>query len=412
VHTQQNGADMKNIRKDFPILQQTVNGSPLIYFDNAATTQKPECVIAAMTDFYRTQNANIYRGVYTLTEQATSAYEQARATVAAFIGAADASEIVFTHGTTESINCVASGWAMEHLQAGDEIVITELEHHANMIPWQQVAEKKGILLRYIPVTPEGILDLTQLPTLISANTKLVAVTHVSNALGTHNDVATIIKAAHAVGAQVLVDAAQSVAHQPLNVQELGADFVAFSGHKMLGPTGIGILYVNKRLHDQMPPVQFGGGMVYHVTSHHATWQKMPYRLEAGTPAIAQALGLAAAIQYIQNNIPFDALKKHEAALCTHFIEGLEHCDRVRILGPINQLKEQGHIVSFTVEGMHPHDIATFLDQYGICVRAGHHCAQPLAQKLGIESSVRVSFYAYNTHEEVARVLEVLRKLLA
>lgn len=401
---------MKNIRKDFPILSKKVDGHQLVYLDNAATSQKPQSVIDAITNFYTEHNSNIHRAIYTLGEETTTLYEQARAKVAQFINA-DPSEIIFTKGTTESINLVASTWAQQHIAKGDEILISQMEHHSNMIPWQQCAQKKGAVLKYIPVTPDGKLDYTALPSLLSKKTKLVAVTHVSNVLGTRNDIAQIIKAAHSVGAKVLIDAAQSVLHEPIDVKKLTCDFLAFSGHKMLGPTGIGVLYIKKDLHDQMPPYQFGGGMVYEADSFTASWQKAPQKFEAGTPPIAQAVGLAAAIEYMQKNISFDALQKHEAALCSQLIEGLSSLKKVRILGPIEQLKKSGHLVSFTIDGMHPHDSAAALSKKGICVRAGNHCAQPLAKLLQISGSVRASFYVYNTPEEVEQLIKAIEHLL-
>ncbi len=398
------------MRSNFPILHTRMSGKPLIYLDNAATTHKPQVVIDAITAFYTNHNASVHRGIYPLAENATQLYEQARATVAHFIGA-QPHEIVFTRGTTESINMVAPVWAAPMLNAGDEIVLTELEHHANLVVWQQLAKKKRLILRYIPVTQDGLLDMDSCASLITAKTKLVAVTHVSNALGTHVDVAQISNLAHAVGAKVLVDAAQSIAHQKVDVQALGADFLAFSGHKMLGPTGIGVLYINHELHKDLVPYQYGGGMVYSVDYQDASWRTMPHMLEAGTPDSAAVVGLAAAIDYITQHINFDALRAHEASLCTQLIEGLAAIAGITILGPQEQLKKQGHMVSFTVQGYHAHDVAAYLAKEGICVRAGHHCAQPLAVRMGVESSVRASFYGYNTPDEVDRLVEALKKLV-
>lgn len=400
---------MKKLRADFPIFQTKNREKPLIYFDNAATVQKPQPVLDAVIDFYAYHNANIHRGVYALTEDATMRYEQARATVANFIGA-HPHEIVFTRSTTESINLVAATWAEQSVQADDEIVITELEHHSNLLPWQRLAQKKGAKLVYIPVTTDGILDLTNLDQMITDKTKLVSVSQVSNALGTHNDIQFLIDAAHAVGAKILIDAAQSVPHQAINVHALNCDFLAFSGHKIMAPTGIGVLYIAQKLHDQFPPYQLGGGMVYEADFYSASWLPVPQRLEAGTPAIGEALGLEAALNYCSKNIDFDELKGHEAALCTALIGGLVALKGVTIHGPIEQLKNQGHLVSFSVPGVHPHDVAAYLDKEGICVRAGHHCAQPLAKRLGIDSSVRVSFYAYNELYEVQSLLDALSRL--
>jgi cysteine desulfurase/selenocysteine lyase len=400
---------MKDIKKDFPLLNKKINNHSLIYFDNAATSQKPRHVIDAITHFYESQNSTIHRAVYAFGEQATTLYEQARTTVAEFINA-DVHEIVFTKGATESINAVATGWALDHLKQGDEIVLTQMEHHANLLPWQQVAKRNGVLLKFIPVLPDGTLDMSTLDELITKKTKLVSCVHISNALGTHNDIETIIKKAHIVGAKVLIDAAQSIAHQKIDVKKIKCDFLVFSGHKIVGPTGIGVLYIKKDLHDQMQPYEFGGGMVYEVDYTTASWLKAPHKFEAGTPPIAQAIGLGQAIKYIQKHIDFELLKQHEAKLCAALINGLQKNKKITLLGPIEQLKKQGHLVSFVVEGMHAHDVATYLSNYGICVRAGHHCAQPLAKLMGIQASVRASFYAYNTLEEVEKFLEVITLL--
>lgn len=393
-------------KKDFPIFNRQINGKIITYLDSAATSQKPQQVLDAMTQFYAGHNANVQRGLYDLAEQATELYENARATVATFINAQH-DEIVFTKGTTESINLVAASWARHILKPGDVIVLTEMEHHSNLLPWQHSAQETGAEIQFIPVTPEGVLDLTHLTTLITPRTKLVAFTHISHVLGTHNDVATLVDAARAVGACVLVDAAQSVPHQKIDVKNLDVDFLAFSGHKMLGPTGIGVLYIHKRLHGQMQPYQWGGGMVLQTDFKHSKPVGMPHRLEAGTPPIAQAIGLVSAIEYLTRALSDDALKKHEAQLCTQLIDGLRKIKGITILGPQEQLKQQGHIVSFTVADMHPHDVATYLNQSGICVRAGNHCAQPLMNKLAIIGSIRVSFYLYNDAQDVAKILIAL-----
>ena len=401
---------MQNLRKDFPILSKKVNGNQLVYLDNAATSQKPQAVIDSLTNFYTHHNNNIHRAVYAFGEETTTLYEQARANVAAFINAKP-EEIIFTSGTTESINLVASTWAHEHIKKGDEIIITQMEHHSNMIPWQQCAQQQGSALKYIPVKSDGTLDYEELPKLLSTKTKLVAVMHVSNALGTRNDIESIITSAHSVGALVLIDAAQSAPHEQIDVKKLNCDFLVFSGHKMLGPTGIGVLYIKKDLHDQMPPYQFGGGMIYEADFFKASWQKSPHKFEAGTPPIAQAIGFAAALDYIKKNIPFDQLQKVEAALCAQLIDGLSQFNKVTILGPIEQLKKSGHLVSFTIKDMHPHDIAAYLSKKGICVRAGNHCAQPLAKLMNISGSVRASFYVYNTAQEVEQLIQAIEQLL-
>ncbi len=402
---------MKNIRHHFPILQRRIQGKPLIYFDNAATTHKPQAVLDAVNDFYLQHNGPTHRAIYALAEEATALYEQARLTVAQFINAHDAREIVFTGGTTESINLIASTWAAEHIKAGDEIVVSELEHHANLLPWQRVAQRAGALLRFIPVLPNGTLDLDALSGLITSATKLVAVSHVSNAVGTENDIARIIKVAHAVGAKVVIDAAQSAPHQIIDVQKLDADFIAFSGHKMLAPTGIGVLYCPLRMHSELSPYQLGGGMVYEANFGAFTPLPMPYLLQAGTPPIAQAIGLAAAIRYLQAWIDFDDLRIHQAQLCAQLIDGLSHHERITVVGPVEQLKQSGHLVSFYIDGIHAHDGAAYLNTHGIAVRAGHHCAQPLAKKLGLDSSIRASFYVYNTAAEVEVMLAAIKSLL-
>jgi len=401
---------VKQLRHDFPILSRKIQGYPLIYFDNASTTQKPHKVIEALVNFYTTTNANIYRGIHTLAEQATCAYEQARVTVARFINALP-EEIIFTSGTTEGINFVASTWAEQHIGAGDEIVITELEHHANLLPWQQLALRKGALLKCIPVMPNGTLNMSSLDDIITHKTKLVSVVHVSNAVGTHVDIETIVRKAQRVGARTLIDAAQSVAHQKIDVRALQCDFLVFSGHKIMGPTGIGVLFIKKELHEEIPPYQFGGAMVEHATVELATWRQAPHKFEAGTPPIAQAIGLGAAIKYQNQHIDFDILQKYEALLCERVIDGLSKLPEVKILGPLAQLKQNGHLVSFLVKNIHSHDVAAFLNSRGIAVRAGHHCAQPFAYALGYDASVRVSFYFYNTLEEVEFFLSVMKELV-
>jgi len=400
----------KELRADFPIFTQKINSYPLIACDNASTTHKPQSVIDAIVNFYTTTNANIYRGIHLFAEQATAAYEGARKKVANFIGALP-EEIVFTRGSTSGINFVTATWGDAHIQAGDEIVLTELEHHANLLPWQRLAQEKGAMLRFIPVFPDGSVDLSSLDSIITNKTKMVSVIHVSNAIGTQVDIETIIARAHTVGARVLIDAAQSVPHQRVNVHALDCDFLVFSGHKLLGPTGIGVLYIKKELHADLAPYEVGGGMVEDVEYTHATWAPAPRKFEAGTPPIAQAIGLGAAIDYLDKNVNFDELAVYEAQLCTRLIDGLSSISGVRILGPIAELKENGHVVSFLVDGYHGHDVAAFLDSRGISVRAGHYCAQPLAKKLGYDSSVRISFYFYNTFEEVDFILTTIADLL-
>lgn len=396
----------KNIRAYYPFF---THNKSLIYLDNAATTQKPQAVIDALADFYLMHNAPVHRGVYALAERATDLYEQARTSVARYIDA-HPDEIVFTKGTTEGINFVASAWAQNNLNPGDEIIVTELEHHSNLLPWIRLEQSQGILLKYIPIDGEGNLDYQKYPSLLTNRTKLVACTHTSNALGTRVDLDFIIQHAHNAGARVLIDAAQAAGRYDVQAHRLNADFIAFSGHKMGGPTGIGVLYIARHMHESVRPYQVGGGMVYSVDFHHATWLKPPLEYEAGTPPIEQVLGLAAAINFIEKEIDREGLKKHEAQLCGQLIEGLNQIPSLRVLGPVSDLATSGHLVSFVSDTMHPHDMAAYLDKQGICVRAGNHCAQPLHKRLGIPSSLRVSFYAYSTLDEVTFLLEQLERI--
>lgn len=401
---------IKKLKNDFPIFKQLEQGYPLCYLDNAASAQKPTQMIEALVNFYSKYNANIGRAIYHLAEEATSLYEGARLTVAQFINA-DKAEIVFTKNATEGINLVAYSWGATHLKKGDEILLSELEHHANILPWQRIANQTGATLRYIPVDKEGRLQLDQLDLLLTQKTKLVSITHSSNAIGTYVDVNSIIKKAHAVGAKVLVDACQTAPHQKTDVKQMDADFLVFSGYKVMGPTGIGILFIKKELQDAMQPMILGGGIVQEADWHTVSLVEGPKKFESGTPPIAQAIGLGAAIHYLEKTISFDELKKLEASLCTQLIDGLQQFDRVHILGPVDQLKKSGHLVSFTIDGLHPHDIAAFLDTQGICVRSGHFCAQPLINKLGYNGAVRASFYLYNTKEDVDRLVQGIKQLL-
>jgi cysteine desulfurase/selenocysteine lyase len=398
---------MKQLRADFPILHNhRTNGYPLIYIDNAATTHKPRQVIDAIASFYAQHNANVGRGIYSIAEQATMLYEQARMVVAHYIGA-QTEEIVFTSGATEGINTIAYGWAMAHIMAGDEIILTEMEHHANIIAWQHVALCTGAVLKFIPVCADGVLDLDVFLTLLSDKTKLVSCIHTSNVLGTVNDISFITHQAHQVGAKVLIDAAQTVAHKKIDVKKIGADFLVFSGHKLFAPTGIGVLYIKSTASESFYPYKWGGGMVTSVDWGWASFKKPPHVYEAGTPPIAQAVGLAAAIQYLETHVNYEALIAHEAMLCVRLIEGLMGISGCTIFGPIGQLKQNGHLVSFVVQNIHAHDVAAYVDQFGICVRAGNHCAQPLHSILGISASVRVSFALYNTVQEVDYLLKIL-----
>jgi len=398
------------LRSQFPILKEQINGHQIIYFDNAATTQKSQVVLDALLQFYTKYNANVHRGIYTLSERATQAYESARTYIASMIHAHDETEIVFTHSATHAINMVAHACVLPMINPGDEIVITELEHHANLLVWQWVCAQKGAILKYIPVNQEGDLEYASLDAIITHKTKCVAICAESNALGIVVDVARIARAAHAVGAVILVDASQMAPHQTIDVQALDVDFLVFSGHKMLAPTGIGVLYANKRLHAALKPFEYGGGMLIDASYQSITPAPMPYLLEAGSPPVAQAIALHVACEYLAPLWAHDQLRSYETRLVSKLIDGLTMVDRVRILGPINKLRGSGHMVSFTVDGVHAHDVAAYLDRFGICVRAGNLCAQPLANKLGVQAMVRVSFYLYNTEQEVDRFIDVLGAL--
>lgn len=381
-----------------------------IYFDNAATSPTPKIVVDALAHFYLHEYASVHRGIYQLAECATARFEGVRAQVARFINAPSSEEIIFTQGATQSINMVASTWALEHIKEGDEILLTEMEHHSNLLPWQRVAERTGASIKFIPLQEDGNLDYSTLEMLVTNRTKLIAVVHVSNGLGTENNVELIAKHAQRVGAKLLVDACQSVPHKKLDVQKINCDFLAFSGHKMLGPTGVGILYIKKELHNETPPYELGGGMVYRADWHSATWLKAPHKFEAGTPPIAQVIGLGAAITTLEAT-DRKAQQELEAQLCRATIEGLAKISGCRIFGPQDQLIQQGHLVSFTIDGFHPHDIAAFLDTKNIYVRAGDFCLQPMWRKLGISGAVRVSFYYGNTIAQVQDLLAALTELV-
>jgi cysteine desulfurase / selenocysteine lyase len=397
---------ISKIRNDFPFLS---GKNPTVYLDNASTTQKPQSVIEALTDYYSGVTSNVGRGVYRAAEQTTEQYEAARATVARWIGAG-ATEVIFTSGATQGINLIATGWAAQHCSPGNEIVVSQLEHHSNLVPWQSVAKQTGAELKAIPVHSNGTLNLTHLETIITPRTRLVAVSHISNVTGALTNLELIIARAHAVGAKVLVDAAQSAPNVKLDVHKMDCDFLVFSGHKLLGPTGIGVLYIREDLQDEVTPTQLGGGMIESADFNTAVWREGLHRFEGGTPPIAQALGLAAAVTYLTQTIEFSDLMVHQSALCAEFIAGLQTIKGSRILGPVEELVKRGHLVSFSLEGIHAHDAAAYLDQYGIAVRAGFQCAYPLAQTLHWPPCVRVSFYLYNTHQEVRKCLEVLQSL--
>ena len=396
------------VREDFPILSREVYGKPLVYLDNAATTQKPLCVLDAMRNEYLNVNANVHRGVHYLSQQATDLHEAARETVRRFINAAKTEEIVFTRGTTEAINLVASSFCESQMQAGDEVIVTEMEHHSNIVPWQLQAMKRGIVVRHLPITDDGQLQLSALDTLLSARTKLVCVAHVSNVLGTVNPVEQIIKTAHAQGVPVLVDGAQSAPHFAVDVQAMDCDFFAFSGHKMYGPTGIGVLYGKEEWLEKLPPYQGGGEMIDKVTWEKTTFERLPFKFEAGTPDFVATHGLATAIEYI-GSIGFEVISQHEQELTRYCMEQLMTIDGMKIYGP-SQATAKDAVVSFNVGDIHHLDMGTLLDRLGIAVRTGHHCAQPLMDRLGISGTVRASFALYNTKEEIDTLVAGIRRV--
>lgn len=392
-------------KKDFPILDQQVNDEPLVYLDSAATSQKPTQVLQAVETYYQTANANVHRGVHTLAERATTQYEAAREKVQQFIHAKETAEILFTRGTTTSLNWVAKSYGEANVNEGDEIVISYMEHHSNIVPWQQLAKRTKATLKYIAVTADGQLDLNSAAQQITPRTKIVALTHVSNVLGSVNPITELTRMAHAVGAVIVVDGAQAVPHMAVDVQQLNVDFYAFSGHKMLGPTGIGILYGKRALLEQMEPVEFGGEMIDFVYEQESTWTELPWKFEAGTPNIAGAIGLGAAIDYL-TKAGLENIHVYEQDLVAYLLPKLQAIPGVVVYGPINAAERTG-VVTFNLEGVHPHDLATALDMQGVAVRAGHHCAQPLMQYLNVSSTVRASFYLYNTPTDADRLVEAL-----
>lgn len=400
--------DINKIRKDFPILERkTDNDKRIVYLDSTATSQKPQQVIDAMNNYYQKSNANIHRGVHTLAEEATAMYEGAREKIAKFINAKTSREIIYTRNTTESINLVAYSWARANLKAGDLVILTEMEHHSNLVPWHMLQAEKNIELDFIPVTENGLLDLDTYKSLLDRSPKLVSFTHMSNVLGTVNPVQEMIAMAHQVGAIVLVDGAQSVPHLSVDVQKLDADFYAFSAHKMCGPTGIGILYGKSALLESMPPFLGGGDMIKEVKLRSFRANTLPHKFEAGTPAIAEAIGLGAAVDYL-SNIGMDAISKHEHEITEYALERLEEITGLKLFGP--SADKKGGVAAFTLDGIHPHDVAQILDQDGIAVRAGHHCAQPLHEKFGIPATSRASFYLYSTKDEVDLLVNGLYKV--
>jgi cysteine desulfurase / selenocysteine lyase len=400
------GLDVNSIRDDFPVLSTLVHGKPLVYLDNAATTQKPRVVIDRMVRYYTHENANVHRGVHLLSERATDAYEEARRTVARFLHAADPREIVFVRGTTEAINLVAQTYGRLHAAAGDEVVITVMEHHSNIVPWQMLCDGTGARLRVVPMTDEGELRLDAYEGLLSDRTKIVAVTHVSNALGTINPVRSIVEMAHARGIPVLVDGAQAVAHMAVDVQALDCDFYAFSGHKLFGPTGIGVLYGKGALLDAVPPFQGGGDMISSVSFERTLYNVTPYKFEAGTPDIAGAIGLGAAIEYVES-IGLDRIAAHERDLTMYGTRALEAIPGLRVTGTA---AEKSGVLAFLMEGVHPHDVGTILDRDGVAIRTGHHCCQPLMSRLGVPATSRASIALYNTREEIDALAAALAKV--
>ncbi|MBM5643276.1 cysteine desulfurase [Listeria innocua] len=397
---------IQKIRADFPILDQEINEKPLAYLDNAATSQKPKQVIAALTHYYEFDNANVHRGVHTLAARATDAYESARGKVAKFIHAREVAEIIFTRGTTSAINLVVDSYAEANIEAGDEIVISYLEHHSNLIPWQQLAKRKGAVLKYIELEEDGMISVEQAKKTIGEKTKIVALAHVSNVLGTITPIKEIAAIAHKFGAVILVDGAQAVPHMEVDVVDLDADFYAFSGHKMMAPTGIGALYGKRELLDAMEPTEFGGEMIDFVELYDSTWKELPWKFEAGTPIIGGAIALGAAIDYLAE-VGLANIHAHEQALASYAIEEMSKIEGITIYGPKDASKRCG-LVTFNLEGAHPHDIATILDEDGIAIRAGHHCAQPLMKWLDVSSTARASFYIYNTKEEIDALIDGLK----
>ncbi|WP_439699347.1 cysteine desulfurase [Staphylococcus pseudintermedius] len=398
--------NVEAIIKNFPILEQQVNGKRLAYLDSTATSQKPKQVIDALSDYYERYNSNVHRGVHTLGSLATDGYEGARETVRRFIHAKYFEEIIFTRGTTAAINMIAHSYGDANVGEGDEIVVTQMEHHANLVPWQQLAKRQGATLKFIPMAEDGTITLEAVRETVSERTKIVAIAHVSNVLGTINDIKAIAEIAHEHGAIISVDGAQSVPHMKVDVQDLNVDFYSFSGHKMLGPTGIGVLYGKREHLNQMEPTEFGGDMIDFVDLYDSTWTDLPTKFEAGTPLIAQAIGLQAAIEYIES-IGFDAIHEHEQALTTYAYEQMSQIEGIDIYGPSKD--KRAGIITFNLKDVHPHDVATALDTEGVAVRAGHHCAQPLMKWLNVSSTARASFYIYNTKEDIDQLVEGLKQ---
>ena len=401
--------DVKKIRKDFPILSRRVYDKPLVYLDNAATSQKPRAVIQALVDYYEGYNANVHRGVHALSMEATDRYEEARQKVARFINADTPESIVWTRNTTEGINLIANTWAMDNINAGDEIVVTQMEHHSNLVPWQKVAKDKGAVLRFLPLAKDGSLNLEDVDSIINQRTKLLAIVHMSNSIGTINPVKELTAKARAVGAAVLIDGAQSVPHMHVDVQDLDCDFLAFSGHKMLGPTGIGVLYVKRDILEQMEPFLRGGEMVLEVTYEKATWNDLPMRFEAGTPNIGDAIAMGAAIDYL-SDLGMENVREHEIQITQYALDAFKELEELDVFGPTDP-NFRGGIIPFHHPDVHPHDLGTVLDRQGIAIRTGHHCTMPLMRTMGVVATARASFYVYNTEEEVDLLVDGVKEAL-
>ena len=399
--------DLARVRADFPILQQTVHGKPLVYLDNAATTQKPNSVVQRLVDYYTGENSNVHRGVHYLSEAATDAYESSRDTVRRFINARDVKEIVFVRGCTEGINLVAYSYGRRNIKAGDEIIVSAIEHHSNIVPWQMLCEETGAKLRVVPINESGEIDVAEYRDLLSERTKLVAMIHVSNALGTINPIAEVIRLAHERNVPVLVDGAQAVPHMRVDVQQLDADWYVFSGHKIFGPTGIGVLYGKRAILDAMPPFQGGGDMILSVTWEKTRYNELPYKFEAGTPNISGAIGLAAALEYVEK-IGIDNIAAYEHELLRYATDRLTTIPHVRVIGTA---REKASVLSFVVDGVHPHDIGTIVDQEGVAIRTGHHCAQPVMERFCIPATARASVAFYNTREEIDVLVAAVRKAI-
>lgn len=398
--------DVEAIRGDFPILARHVHGKPLVFLDSAASAQKPRLVLDVVRDLYKGEYANVHRGAYWLSERATEQYEAAREKVRAFICAANSDEIIFTRNATEAINLVAVAYGRQFLKAGDEVVISDMEHHSNIVPWQMLRDQTGVVLKVAPISDDGVFLIDEFRRSLGPRTKIVAITHMSNVLGTVVPVAEIVRAAHAIGAKVLIDGCQGVLHQPVDVQAMGCDFYAFSGHKLYGPSGIGVLYGREELLDAMPPYMGGGEMISSVTYEKTTWAPLPHKFEAGTPAIAQAVGLGAAIDYVQG-LGLDAIGVHEQDLLTYATQRLVSVEGLNFIGTA---PGKGSVISFTLDGIHPHDIATIVDRSGVAIRAGHHCAQPLMTRMGLTATVRASFALYNRREDADALVSALENV--